>query len=72
MEMKQIKATSRGEKSRKTEYLRCFSGQNKLRTDRKYDDKLVRQLIRNITVVNASKIEVVFKSEIIIKELLDK
>ena len=35
-----------------------------------YDDKLVRQLIQNINVVNARKIEVVFKSGITVEEML--
>ena len=35
-----------------------------------YDDKLVRQLIQNINVVNARKIEVVFKSGIMVEEML--
>ena len=36
----------------------------------KYDDKIVRQLIESINVVNARKIEVVFKSGITIEEML--
>ena len=35
-----------------------------------YDDKLVRQLIQNINVVNSRKIEVVFKSGITVEEML--
>ena len=35
-----------------------------------YNDKLVRQLIQNINVVNARKIEVVFKSGITVEEML--
>ena len=35
-----------------------------------YDDKLVRQLIENIDVVNARKVEVVFKSGITVEEML--
>ena len=35
-----------------------------------YDDKLVRQLIENINVVNARKVEVVFKSGITVEEML--
>ena len=35
-----------------------------------YDDKIVRQLIENINVVNARKIEIVFKSGITIEEML--
>ena len=34
------------------------------------DDRLVRQLIQNIHVVNISKIDVVFKSGIVIQEYL--
>ena len=36
-----------------------------------YDDKLVRQLIQNINVVNARKIEVVFKSGIVAEVCLE-
>ena len=35
-----------------------------------YDNKLVRQLIQNINVVNARKMEVVFKSGIAVDEML--
>lgn len=35
-----------------------------------YNDKLVRQLIENINVVNARKVEVVFKSGITVEEML--
>ena len=35
-----------------------------------YDDKLARQLIQNINVVNSRKIEVVFKSGITVVEML--
>ena len=35
-----------------------------------YDDKLVRQLIENINVVNARKVEVVFKSGLTVEEML--
>ena len=35
-----------------------------------YDDKLVRQLIQNINVVSARKIEVVFKSGITVEASL--
>lgn len=37
-----------------------------------YDDKLVRQLIQNINVVNARKIEVVFKSGITVEASLNQ
>ncbi len=37
-----------------------------------YDDKLVRQLIRNIYVTNAAKIEVVFQSGIVVEEWLER
>ena len=37
-----------------------------------YEDKLVRQLIQNINVVNARKIEVVFKSGITVEASLHK
>ena len=33
-----------------------------------YDDKLVRRLIQNIHVVNGAKIEVVFRSGIVVEE----
>ena len=69
LEMKQIKAASRGEKGRKMEDIQDFLDKtNCVLTE--YDDKLVRQLIQNINVVNARKIEVVFKSGITIEEML--
>lgn len=69
LEMKQIKASSRGEKSRKMEDIENFLDKtNCVLTE--YDDKLVRKLIQNINVVNARKIEVVFKSGIIVEEML--
>ena len=69
LEMKQIKAASRGEKCRKMEDIKGFLDKtNCVLTE--YDDKLVRKLIQNINVVNAKKIEVVFKSGIIVEELL--
>ena len=69
LEMKQIKAASRGEKSRKMEDIgRFLDKTNCVLTE--YDDKLVRQLIQNINVVNARKIEVVFKSGITVEEML--
>ena len=37
-----------------------------------YGDKLVRQRIQNINMVDVLKIEVVFKLRIIFEELLDK
>ena len=37
-----------------------------------YDDKLVRQLIRNIYVTSAAKIEVVFQSGIVVEEWLER
>ena len=69
LEIKQIKAASRGEKSRKMEDIgRFLYKTNCVLTE--YDDKLVRQLIQNINVVNARKIEVVFKSGIIVEKML--
>ena len=68
--MKQIKEASRGEKGRKMEDIENFLDEtNCVLTE--YDDKLVRQLIQNINVVNARKIEVVFKSGIIVGENLE-
>ena len=61
--MKQIKETSVGKNSRKMEDTKGFLDKtNCVLTE--YDDKLVPQLLQNINVVNATKIEVVFKSEI--------
>ena len=69
LEMKQIKAASRGENGRKMEDIENFLDKtNCILTE--YDDKLVRQLIQNINVVNASKIEVVFKSGITVEASL--
>lgn len=69
LEIKQIKAASRGEKSREMEDIgRFLDKTNCVLTE--YDDKLVRQLIQNINVVNARKIEVVFKSGIIVEKML--
>ena len=69
LEMKQIKEASRGENSRKMEDIEDFMDKtNCVLTE--YDDKLVRQLIQNINVVNARKIEVVFKSGITVEESL--
>ena len=69
LEMKQIKAASRGEKSRKMEDIgRFLDKTNCILTE--YNDKLVRQLIENINVVNARKVEVVFKSGIIVEKML--
>ena len=69
LEMKQIKAASRGEKNRKMEDIESFLDEtNCVLTE--YDDKLVRQLIQNINVLNAAKIEVVFKSGITVEEIL--
>ncbi len=69
LEMKQIKVASRGEKSRKMKDIEDFIDKtNCVLTE--YDDKLVRQLIQNINVVNARKIEVVFKSGITVVEML--
>lgn len=71
LEMKQIKAISRGEKGRKMEDIKNFLDKtNCVLTE--YDDKLVRQLIQNINVVNARKIEVVFKSGITVKASLNQ
>ena len=69
LEMKQIKETSVGKNSRKMEDINGFLDKtNCVLTE--YDDKLVRQLIQNINVVNATKIEVVFKSGITVEEML--
>ena len=69
LEMKQIKETSVGKNSRKMEDIKGFLDKtNCVLTE--YDDKLVRQLIQNINVVNATKIEVVFKSGITVGEML--
>ena len=69
LEIMQIKAASRGEKSREMEDIgRFLDKTNCVLTE--YDDKLVRQLIQNINVVNARKIEVVFKSGIIVEKML--
>ena len=69
LEMKQIKEASRGKKGRKMEDIENFLDRtNCMLTE--YDDKLVRQLIQNINVVNATKIEVVFKSGITVWEML--
>ena len=69
LEMKQIKAASRGKNSRKMEDIEDFLNKtNCVLTE--YNDKLVRQLIQNINVVNARKIEVVFKSGITVEEML--
>ena len=71
LEMKQIKAASRGENSRKMEDIKGFLDKtNCVLTE--YDDKLVRQLIQNINVVNARKIEVVFKSGITVEASLNQ
>lgn len=67
--MNQIKAANRGEKGKKLEDVEDFLDKtNCVLTE--YDDKLVRQLIENINVVNARKIEVVFKSGITVEEML--
>ena len=69
LEMKQIKVASRGEKGKKMEDIEDFLDKtNCVLTE--YDDKLVRQLIQNINVVNERKIEVVFKSGITVEEML--
>lgn len=69
LEMNQIKAANRGEKGKKLEDVEDFLDKtNCVLTE--YDDKLVRQLIENINVVNARKIEVVFKSGITVEEML--
>ena len=71
LEMKQIKAASRGEKGRKMEDIENFLDKtNCILTE--YNDKLVRQLIENINVVNARKVEVVFKSGITVEEMLSE
>ena len=69
LEMNQIKSANRGEKCRKMEDIGSFLDKtNCVLTE--YDDKLVRQLIQNINVVSARKIEVVFKSGIMVEEML--
>ena len=69
LEMKQIKAANRGENGRKMEDIENFLDKtNCVLTE--YDDKLARQLIQNINVVNSRKIEVVFKSGITVVEML--
>ena len=69
LEMEQIKAACIGEKSRKMEDIKGFLDKiDCVLTE--YDDKLVRQLIQNIKVVNTRKIEVVFKSGITVEEML--
>lgn len=69
LEMKQIKEASRGENGKKMEDIGRFLDEtNCVLTE--YDDKLVRQLIHNINVVNARKIEVIFKSGIAVEESL--
>ena len=67
--MNQIKTANRGEKGKKLEDVEDFLDKtNCVLTE--YDDKLVRQLIQNINVVNARKIEVVFKSGITVEASL--
>ena len=69
LEMKQIKAASRGEKSRKMEDIEDFLNKtNCILTE--YGDKLVRRLIQNIHIVNARKIEVAFNSGFTVEEML--
>ena len=71
LEMKQIKESSRDRKGRKMEEIGNFLDKtNCVLTE--YDDKLVRQLIQNINVVNARKIEVVFKSGITVEASLNQ
>ena len=36
-----------------------------------YDDKLVRRLIQNISVVNGTKIEVIFKFGMVVEERIE-
>ena len=65
LDMERIKAAGRS----RMEEIDEFMG----KTDcilTKYDDKIVRQLIESINVVNARKIEIVFKSGITIEEML--
>jgi site-specific DNA recombinase len=69
LEMKQIKEARKTEEGSKIDAINRFLG----KTDcvlTEYDDKLVRRLIQNIYVVNAAKVEVVFKSGIIVEEVL--
>lgn len=71
LEMKQIKESSRDRKGRKMEEIGNFLDKtNCVLTE--YDDKFVRQLIQNINVVNARKIEVVFKSGITVEASLNQ
>ena len=71
LEMKQIKAAVRGEKGKKMEDIEDFLDKtNCVLTE--YEDKLVRQLIQNINVVDVSKIEVVFKSGITVEASLNQ
>ena len=69
LEMKQIKAASVGKKDRKMEDIENFLDKTECVLT-EYDDKLVRQLIQNINVVSARKIEVVFKSGITVEASL--
>lgn len=69
LEMNQIKAASGEKNSRKMEAIGSFLDKTECVLT-EYDDKLVRQLIQNINVVNTSKIEVVFKSGITVEESL--
>ena len=71
LEMNQIKSANRGEKCRKMEDIGNFLDKtNCVLTE--YDDKLVRQLIQNINVVSARKVEVVFKSGITVETSLNQ
>ena len=71
LEMKQIKESSRDRKGRKMEEIGNFLDKtNCVLTE--YDDKFMRQLIQNINVVNARKIEVVFKSGITVEASLNQ
>ena len=71
LEMKQIKEAGKIEEGSKMDAINGFLGKtNCMLTE--YDDKLVRKLIQNIHVINTAKIEVVFKSGIMVEELFER
>ena len=69
--MKQIKEVSRSENGRKMEDIKDLLDKTEYVLT-EYDDQLVYQLIQNINVVTARKIEVVFKSGITVGEMLQE
>ena len=69
--MKQIKEVSRSENGRKMEDIKGLLDKTEYVLT-EYDDQLVYQLIQNINVVTARKIEVVFKSGITVGEMLQE